>query len=65
MPTTLPNLSIWQRSAALAASVLLGLALLIISWRGMPVTGIGPAPVVDMGAYEFQLLKLFLPLVTR
>jgi hypothetical protein len=32
---------------------------------GVPDTGVGPAPIVDMGAYEEQLQMLFLPLLVR
>ncbi len=31
----------------------------------VPDSGLGTAPLVDMGAYEFQVLELFLPLVER
>ncbi len=31
----------------------------------VPDTGVGTAPIVDMGAYEFQIPQLFLPLVLR
>ncbi|HUS14283.1 MAG TPA: LamG domain-containing protein [Chloroflexia bacterium] len=32
---------------------------------GAPDTGVGPAPIVDMGAFEFQFQQLFLPLLRR
>jgi hypothetical protein len=28
-------------------------------------TGVGPAPIVDMGAYEAQFAELFLPVLFR
>ena len=36
-----------------------------VDTAAVPDTGVGPAPIVDMGAYEFQLVLLFMSLLTR
>jgi len=37
----------------------------LVDIASVPDTGVGPAPIVDMGAFEYQLQQLFLPLLTR